>query len=107
MTLCLVYITASGPEEARRIGRALVAARLAACANVYSGVTSIYWWEGEVQEAAEAVLIAKTRGSLVQALTDKVRELHSYDCPCVVALPLSGGNPTFLDWIEAETRIPE
>lgn len=47
MTQCLVYITASGPEEARRIGRVLVAARLAACANVYGGVTSIYWWEGK------------------------------------------------------------
>lgn len=107
MSQCLVYITASGPEEARRIGRALVAARLAACANVHSGVASIYWWEGEVQEEAEAVLIAKTRDSLVEPLTDKVRELHSYECPCVVALPVAGGNPSFLDWIDAETRSPE
>ena len=107
MSQSLVYITASGPEEARRIGRALVAARLAACANVYSGVASVYWWQGEVQEETEAVLIAKTRTALVPALTDKVRELHSYECPCVVALPLAGGNPSFLDWIEAETRIPE
>jgi periplasmic divalent cation tolerance protein len=106
MTNCLVYITTPGPEEARRIGRALVAARLAACANVYSGVTSIFWWEGEIQEAAEAVLIVKTQEPLVDALTEKVGELHSYECPCVVALPLTGGNPAFLDWIEAETRSP-
>lgn len=107
MSQCLVYITASGPEEARRIGRALVAARLAACANVYGGVTSIYRWEGEVQEDAEAVLIVKTRESLVEPLTAKVCALHSYDCPCVVAVPVVGGNPAFLDWIDAETRIPE
>ncbi len=107
MGKCLVYITASGPEEARRIGRVLVAARLAACANVYSDISSIYWWEGEVQEDNEAVLIAKTRETLVQALCDKVREIHSYDCPCIVALPVVGGNPAFLEWIESETRIPE
>jgi len=107
MSHCLVYITASGPEEARRIGRALVAARLAACANVCGELNSIYWWEGEIQESAEAALIVKTRGALVPALTEKVRELHSYDCPCIVALPITGGNPDFLDWIEAETRQPE
>lgn len=107
MDTCLVYITASGSEEARRIGRALVAARLAACANVYSAISSIYWWEGEVQEDTEAVLIAKTRKELVPALSDKVREVHSYDCPCIVALPIAGGNPAFLDWIETETRIPD
>lgn len=107
MDTCLVYITASGPEEARRIGRALVAARLAACANVYSAISSIYWWEGEVQEDTEAVLIAKTRKELVPALSNKVRDLHSYDCPCVVALPLVDGNPDFLDWIETETRMPD
>ena len=107
MTQCLVYITAPDAEEARRIGCALVAARLAACANVYGGITSIYWWEGEIQEDTEAVLIAKTRESLVEALTETVRNLHSYECPCVVALPLTGGNPAFLSWIEAETRLPE
>jgi len=107
MSHCLVYITASGPEEARRIGRALVAARLAACANVCGELNSIYWWEGEIQESAEAALIVKTRGVLVPALTEKVRELHSYNCPCIVALPITGGNPDFLDWIEAETRQPE
>lgn len=100
----LIYITAESTYEARAIGRALVEARLAACANVLGPMTSIYRWEGVVQEGEEAVLIAKTTASLVDALTAKVRELHSYDCPCVVALPVDGGNPAFLDWIVAETN---
>jgi len=100
----LIYITAESTDEARAIGRALVEARLAACANVLGPMTSIYRWEGVVQEGEEAVLIAKTTASLADALTAKVRELHSYDCPCVVALPVDGGNPAFLDWIVAETN---
>ena len=100
----LIYITVENTDEARAIGRALVDARLAACANVLGPMTSIYRWEGVVQEGEEAVLIAKTTASLVDALTAKVRELHSYDCPCVVALPVDGGNPAFLDWIVAETN---
>jgi periplasmic divalent cation tolerance protein len=99
----LIYITAENTDEARAIGRALVEARLAACANVLGPMTSIYRWEGVVQEGEEAVLIAKTTAALVEALTAKVQELHSYECPCVVALPVEGGNPAFLDWIAAET----
>ena len=100
----LIYITTDGPDEARTIGRALVEARLAACANILDPITSIYRWEGAVQEGREAVLIAKTTSALVDALTAKVRELHSYDCPCIVSVPIDGGNSGFLDWIEAETR---
>ncbi|MFT7571510.1 MAG: periplasmic divalent cation tolerance protein [Paracoccaceae bacterium] len=100
----LIYITTDGAEEARLIGRALVEARLAACANVLGPMTSIYRWEGAVQEGQEAVLIAKTTVALVDALTEKVRALDGYGCPCIVALPVDGGNPAFLDWIAAETR---
>ena len=104
MSACFVYVTASDAAEARKIGRALVQEKLAACANVLDGMTAIYWWEGEVQDGEEAVLIAKTREDLVPALTEKVKALHSYDCPCVVALPLVGGSRDFLDWIAAETK---
>lgn len=100
----LIYITTDGAEEARLIGRALVEARLAACANVLGPMTSIYRWEGAVQEGQEAVLIAKTTASLVDALTARVRALHSYECPCIVSVPIDGGNSDFLDWIAAETR---
>jgi periplasmic divalent cation tolerance protein len=103
MANCLVYMTAASKEEARAIGTALVEERLAACANVIGGMISIYRWEGKVQHDDEAVLIAKTREELVPALTEKVKALHSYACPCVVALPIAGGNGEFLDWIAAET----
>ncbi len=102
--LCLVYMTASDMDEARRIGRALVEARLAACVNILEGMRSIYWWQGEVAEDGEVVIIAKTRQALVAPLTEKVKALHSYSCPCVVALPISAGNAEFLHWLDAETQ---
>jgi periplasmic divalent cation tolerance protein len=104
MTLTMIYITTPSPQEALRIGRAVVADRLAACANVLPGVTSVFRWQGKVQEEGETALILKTRSDLVERLTTRVKELHSYDCPCVVALPIAGGNPDFLQWIAEETR---
>ncbi len=103
MTQCLIYMTASNDAEARTIARILVQERLAACVNILAGMRSVYRWEGEIQEESEIVLIAKTRRDRVPALTDRVTEIHSYDCPCVVAIPIDGGNPDFLDWIDAET----
>ncbi len=104
MTNMWIYMTAGSVDEARTIGRALVDEQLAACVNLIDGMRSIYRWNGELQEDAETVLIAKTREDLVDALTDRVRALHSYDCACVVALPMVAGNPDFLDWIGRETR---
>jgi len=104
MAYCLVYMTAETPEQARALGRALVETRLAACANVIPGMIPIFWWDGAVQEGSEAVLIAKTRRELLEELTAFVKARHDYDCPCVVALPIEGGNPAFLDWIGTETK---
>ena len=98
-----VYMTASTPEEARAIGRRLVEERLAACVNLLPGMESIYRWQGGIETAQETVLIAKTRAVLVDQLSARVRELHSYDCPCVVALPIAAGNPAYLRWIGDET----
>lgn len=99
-----VYMTMESADQARRIGRALVEARLAACVNIVDGMTSLYWWQGKIDEGREAILIAKTRAELVAPLTEKVRAMHSYSVPCVVSLPIDGGNPTFLDWIATETE---
>lgn len=104
MSACFVYVTAPDAETARRIGRTLVELRLAACANILDGMRSVYRWQGKIQEDGEAVLIAKTREDLVPALTEKVRALHSYECPCIVALPVTGGSQSFLDWIDGETE---
>lgn len=98
-----VYMTTATVEEARVIGRRLVEERLAACANILPAMESIYRWQGRIEAAQEAVLIAKTRAVLVDQLAARVRELHSYDCPCVVALPITAGNPAYLRWLGAET----
>jgi periplasmic divalent cation tolerance protein len=102
MTQCLTYMTASNDAEARLIARVLVETRLAACVNIIPGMRSVYRWEGEIHEDAEIVLIAKTRRERVPALTAKIKDIHSYDCPCVVSIDIDGGNPDFLDWIDAQ-----
>ena len=90
--------------EAKMIGQAVVEARLAACANIIDKMGSIYWWQGKMEEGAEAVLILKTKEKLVPELIDKVRSLHSYDCPCIVSLPIIDGNKPYLDWLQNETK---
>ncbi len=100
----IIYITAGSMDEARVIGKELVSTRLAACVNIIDGITSLYWWEGEIQEDREVTIIAKTKESLVPELIEKVKSIHSYDCPCIVSLPIEDGNKPFLDWIKEETR---
>ena len=99
-----VYMTASSKDEATRIGRELVSARLAACVNIIAPINSIYRWEGKIEEAVEAVLIAKTLESKVPELIEKVRSMHSYSCPCIISLPIETGNPEYLEWITAEAK---
>jgi periplasmic divalent cation tolerance protein len=98
-----VYSTAGSVEEAERFGRTLVEERLAACANILPGMRSIYWWEGKVEAATEAVLVLKTDAKNLEALTARIKQLHSYTTPCIVALPIAGGNPDYLDWIRTES----
>jgi len=107
MSHCLIYATAANRQQALEIARVLVAERLVACVNLLDGVTSVYWWEGAVQEEAEAVILAKTTSGNVSAVTAKILELHSYSTPCITVLPITGGNPAFLDWISAETKPTE
>ena len=107
MAATVLYVTAGSEEEALNLGRALVEARLAACANVIPATTSVYWWEGAVRQEAESVLIVKTRDALVETVTERIRTLHGYECPCVLALPVAGGHHPFLDWIETETGNAE
>lgn len=101
---CLVYVTAADVEEAREIGRAMVEARLAACANVFPEMVPLFRWEGEIDEGAESVVILKTTQARVEALIAAVEALHSYECPCALVLPVAGGSRDFLDWISHETE---
>ncbi|MBM3565604.1 MAG: divalent-cation tolerance protein CutA [Alphaproteobacteria bacterium] len=104
MSATLVYVTASSRDEALKIARTAVEERLAACANVLAPITSVYWWDGKVQEEGEVSFILKTRDDLVSTLTARIKALHSYSCPCVVAWPVTQGNPDFLAWIASETK---
>jgi periplasmic divalent cation tolerance protein len=108
MTDCrFVYVTTASKEEALAIGRAVVERRLAACANVIDGVTSIYWWGGAVQSGPECVMVLKTVARQVTSLVETIRSMHSYDCPAITVLAIETGNPGYLDWIAAETSSPE
>lgn len=99
----LVYVTAPSLDEAERLARLAVESRLAACANILPGMRSLYWWQGKLEQAEECVLLLKTTEALVARLTEALTAAHSYDCPCVAALPITSGNPAFLRWIEDET----
>ncbi|MGE0668194.1 MAG: divalent-cation tolerance protein CutA [Sphingomonadales bacterium] len=98
-----VYMTASSAEEAEAIAKTLVAERLAACVNILGGIRSVYRWNGAVQNDAEVALVAKTRAALFDALSARVKTLHSYEVPCIVAWPIAAGDAGYLAWIGQET----
>ncbi|TWT55780.1 Divalent-cation tolerance protein CutA [Thalassoglobus neptunius] len=100
MPAALVYITTSSQEEALSIAQVAVKEGLAACGNVIPGVVSVYNWEGSVQVDGEVLLLLKTSDSKVSELSSRVRELHSYDLPCIVAYTSVGGDPEYLKWVE-------
>lgn len=95
----VVFITAGTLQEAESIARALVEERLAACVNVLPGVTSIYRWEDKLQRDAEVLLVVKTTEANLPSLIQRVHELHSYQVPEIIALPITGGSPEYLTWL--------
>lgn len=100
-----VVVLCTCPDEAAAgaLARALVEERLAACANLVPGCRSVYRWEGRVQEDTEALLIIKTRSGRVDALTARIRDLHTYELPEVLAVPVTGGLTDYLAWVADET----
>lgn len=101
----VVLITAESMDEASRVARALVEEKLAACCNIVPQIRSIYEWEGQVQDDPEVLLIVKTTQQRLADLTARATELHSYDVPEVIALPITGGSRPYLDWV-ADTIRP-
>jgi periplasmic divalent cation tolerance protein len=99
----IVYVTAKDTTEAERIARMLVENRLAACVNILGAIQSCYWWKDAVQTDSEVALIAKTRESLVCRCITAIKHIHSYSCPCIVALPVVDGYQPFIQWIHEET----
>ncbi len=104
MALQFVYMTAGSTDEARRIGETLVKEKLAACVNILEGMQSLYVWEGALQQDREVVILDKTAEARVPKLVERVKALHSYDCPCIVVFDIDGGNPEFLRWIGESVR---
>lgn len=106
--LRFIYITTKDRNEAKAIGKTLVEEKLAACVNILDGMESIYRWKDTVESDIECILIAKTTYSNVGRLTQRVKELHSYEVPCVVSLNLAEqeGNEEYLDWITGSVLPP-
>ena len=103
MAVSLIYTTCKNADEAALIGRVLVAEKHVACANILPATTAIFEWEGTICSESEAVLLLKTTTDGVATVIERVKALHSYDLPCVIALPVTGGNQTFLDWVETHS----
>ena len=102
----VVLSTVERAEDAERIGRELVERGLAACVNVVPGLVSIYWWKGEVQRAEERLLLIKTRAERFEALREALVALHPYEVPEVLALPIAGGHPPYLAWLDENAGAP-
>ncbi len=100
-----ILITTSNMDEAAKIGRALVEEGLAACANIVEGVRSIYRGKGEVCDDRECLMVVKTVAANFDAVERRVRELHSYEVPEVIAIPIVKGSKPYLDWVEENSRI--
>ena len=99
----LVYTTWPSIVEAENAGRTIVERRLAACVNILPGMISHYWWEGNIERAEEAVMIVKTRAALADAVRQAVKELHSYQTPAIMVLPVEDVDPVYHAWIVTET----
>jgi periplasmic divalent cation tolerance protein len=104
MQFSMLYITTANIAEAKIIAKTLVEEKLVACANCFDNMRSVYWWKGKIEESSEAVLTAKTRNTLVETCVSRIKELHSYKCPCIVSLPLQSGSPDYLKWLEENTK---
>ena len=97
----VVFVTASGQPEAEKIARHLLEQKLAACVNIIGGLTSLYWWEGKIDQSQEALLVIKTKKSLFKKLAAAVKSFHSYSVPEIIALPIVDGQKDYLNWIGA------
>ena len=103
MSVLLAYCTCPDVASADRIARALVTERLAACVNRLPGVQSTYRWQGAVEQADEVLLLIKTTSSRLDALTVRLRALHPYELPELIAVEVRAGLPAYLDWVATET----
>ena len=102
--MILVYVTTSSVREAEKIGKKLVQEQLAACVNILPKMHSIYRWKGKIESANETVLIIKTRNANFSKVEKRVKQLHSYEVPCILQIKIPQGSRDYLSWISKETR---
>ena len=100
----IVVLVTAPEKEASGLARALVEERLVACANLLPGLRSVYWWKGKIEDEPEVLCIMKTRSARFEALRSRVKELHSYEVPEIIALPILAGHEPYLEWIAENTR---
>ena len=100
----IILTTAGSADEAERIAAALVEAQLAACVNIVSPITSVYRWKGSVQKEKEWLLLIKTTASAFETVSQKIRELHSYDLPECIQIPIDAGTAEYLNWIAENVK---
>jgi len=103
----VIFITTGTDEEAHRIVNMLLNKRKVACVNILPKISSLFWWQDKLDSSQESLLMVKTRASLLSEIVSMVREVHSYDVPEVIALPIIGGNPDYLEWIGKEVKQSE
>ncbi|MDP6924521.1 MAG: divalent-cation tolerance protein CutA [Candidatus Scalindua sp.] len=100
----VIYVTIGSVSEAKKIGRTLVKDKLIACSNIISPIHSIYSWQGKICDDKEALMILKTKKTLFKQIVKRVEELHSYDVPEIIAMPIIEGSSKYLSWINEETK---
>jgi periplasmic divalent cation tolerance protein len=99
----VLYVTVPNGEEAQHIAESLVSERLAACVNIIDGIRSVYWWQGEVHRDSELLMIIKSTKERYEALEERIKQLHSYSTPEVIALSIECGSSDYLKWLRAST----
>lgn len=101
MSFIIVVMTAPNKQEAANIVRTLLEERLIACANILDSVHSVFWWKGKIEEEEEVLVLMKSQQTLFKKLSERITELHSYDVPEILALPITEGSPLYLEWMKS------
>jgi periplasmic divalent cation tolerance protein len=96
----LIYVTTSGEEESQKIASILVKEKLVACANIIPSMNSVYWWEGEIVEDNESIILLKTYSDNFENLVKRIKEIHSYDVPCILEITINQGSSDYLNWLK-------
>jgi len=100
----VIFITTGTDVEAQQVAKALLKNRDAACVNIVPKINSFFWWNSKLDSAQESLLVVKSKASLVSEVVRLLKEVHSYETPEIIALPIIGGNPDYLDWIDKEVK---